>query len=61
MEALALASLMGSHICFYSDATILSSASSGCDNYQHALTQMPFGFVAAGLSAVAFLLAGLLS
>jgi Na+/H+ antiporter NhaC len=53
------AGVFGSHICFYSDATVLTSAACGCDNFKHALTQMPFGFLAAGISAVAFLVAGL--
>ncbi|MEN1759586.1 Na+/H+ antiporter NhaC family protein [Anoxynatronum sibiricum] len=52
------AGVFGSHICFYSDATILTSAACGCDNFQHALSQMYYGFMAAGLSAVAFLVAG---
>lgn len=52
------AGVFGSHICFYSDATILTSAACGCDNFQHALSQMYYGFIAAGLSAVAFLAAG---
>ncbi|SMP40907.1 Na+/H+ antiporter NhaC family protein [Anoxynatronum buryatiense] len=52
------AGVFGSHICFYSDATILTSAACGCDNFQHALSQMYYGFIAAGLSAVAFLVAG---
>ena len=58
VAAVLSAGVWGSHICFYSDATILSSSASGCDNYRHAVTQMPFGFLAAGLSAVAFLVAG---
>lgn len=56
--AVCSAGVWGSHICFYSDATILSSASCGCDNYRHAITQMPFGFVGAFLSAIAFLIIG---
>jgi len=52
------AGVFGSHICFYSDATILTSAACGCDNFQHALSQMYYGFIAAALSAVAFLVAG---
>ena len=56
--AVCSAGVWGSHICFYSDATILSSAASGCDNYRHAITQMPFGFLGAGLTAVGFWLIG---
>ncbi|MCF7929460.1 MAG: hypothetical protein K9L68_11880 [Spirochaetales bacterium] len=52
------AGVFGSHICFYSDATVLTSAATGCDNFRHAITQMPFGFLAAALSAVGFAIAG---
>ncbi|MBI9106551.1 MAG: hypothetical protein JEZ04_07365 [Spirochaetales bacterium] len=52
------AGVFGSHICFYSDATVLTSAACGCDNFRHAMTQMPFGLLAAGISAVAFGIAG---
>jgi Na+/H+ antiporter NhaC len=58
--AVCSAGVWGSHICFYSDATILSSAASGCDNYRHAVTQMPFGFLGASLTGIAFLLIGYL-
>ncbi|HEY5673937.1 MAG TPA: Na+/H+ antiporter NhaC family protein [Malonomonas sp.] len=58
--AVCSAGVWGSHICFYSDATILSSAASGCDNYRHAVTQMPFGFLGAGLTGIVFLLIGYL-
>jgi Na+/H+ antiporter NhaC len=58
--AVCSAGVFGSHICFYSDATILSSAASGCDNYRHAITQMPFGFLAAGITLMGFLAIGFL-
>ena len=58
--AVCSAGVWGSHICFYSDATILSSAASGCDNYRHAVTQMPFGFLGAALTGIAFLVIGYL-
>ncbi len=54
------AGVFGSHICFYSDATVLTSAACGCDNFRHAITQAPFGILAAVISAVMFLIAGLL-
>lgn len=56
--AVCSAGVWGSHICFYSDATILSSAASGCDNYRHAVTQMPYGFLAAILTSIGFLIIG---
>jgi Na+/H+ antiporter NhaC len=59
--AVAAAGGFGSHICFYSDATILTSAACGCDNLRHALTQAPYGLLAAGLSAVLFLITGIVA
>ncbi len=56
--AVCSAGVWGSHICFYSDATILSSAATGCDNFRHAITQMPFGLLGAILTAIAFLITG---
>ncbi|PIE62291.1 MAG: sodium:proton antiporter [Desulfobacterales bacterium] len=56
--AVCSAGVWGSHICFYSDATILSSVASGCDNYRHAVTQMPFGFLGAIITAIMFIIAG---
>lgn len=59
ISAVISAGVWGSHICFYSDATILSSSAAGCDNYEHATTQLPFGIVAAILSLIAFTLTGI--
>ncbi len=61
VAAVLSAGVWGAHICFYSDATILSSAASGCDNYRHAVTQMPYGLLGAALAFVAFLIAGSLA
>jgi Na+/H+ antiporter NhaC len=58
VSAVLSAGVFGSHICFYSDATILTSAATGCNNFDHAYTQAPFGILAAGISAVCFLIAG---
>lgn len=57
--AVCSAGVFGSHICFYSDATILSSAATGCDNYRHAVTQMPFGFLGAAITLVGFIAIGM--
>ena len=56
--AVCSAGVWGSHICFYSDATILSSAATGCDNYRHAVTQMPYGFLGAIITSIAFVIIG---
>lgn len=58
--AVTSAGVFGSHICFYSDATILTSAACGCDNYRHAVTQAPYGILGAIISAIAFLITGFL-
>ncbi|MDD2215512.1 MAG: Na+/H+ antiporter NhaC family protein [Eubacteriales bacterium] len=58
IAAVLSAGVFGSHICFYSDATIITSAATGCNNFDHALTQAPFGILAAVLSAICFLIAG---
>jgi len=56
--AVAAAGGWGSHICFYSDATILTSAATGCDNLRHAFTQAPYGILGALIASIAFLIAG---
>ncbi|MGX8678824.1 MAG: Na+/H+ antiporter NhaC family protein [Sphaerochaetaceae bacterium] len=58
VAAVLSAGVFGSHICFYSDATILSSSASGCNNFDHAMSQLPYGLICAGISAVCFLIAG---
>jgi Na+/H+ antiporter NhaC len=32
------AGVLGSHVCFYSDAIIFASAATGCNNFRHAIT-----------------------
>jgi Na+/H+ antiporter NhaC len=58
--AVCSAGVWGSHICFYSDATILTSAACGCDNFRHAITQVPFGIVGMVLSVISFSIVGFL-
>ncbi|MDR7870214.1 MAG: Na+/H+ antiporter NhaC family protein [Tissierellaceae bacterium] len=59
ISAVISAGVWGSHICFYSDATILSSSATGCDNFEHATSQLPFGIIAAVLSLIAFVITGI--
>lgn len=59
ISAVISAGVWGSHICFYSDATILSSSAAGCDNYEHATTQLPYGVICAILSLIAFVVTGI--
>ena len=58
VSAVISAGVFGSHICFYSDATILTSAATGCDNFAHAKTQIPYGILAAGITMLLYLIAG---
>ena len=60
VAAVLSAGVFGSHICFYSDATVITSSACGCDNMRHAVTQLPYGLLGAVLSAVCFLVAGLI-
>lgn len=58
VSAVLSAGVFGSHICFYSDATVVTSAACGCNNFDHAITQAPYGLLCAILSAALFLFAG---
>lgn len=50
--------VFGSHACFYSDATVLSSATCEIDNMSHAATQIPYALISAVLATIAFLVFG---
>lgn len=58
VAAVLSAGVLGSHVCFYSDATILTSSATGCNNFNHAFTQAPLGLLAGVVAAVGFLIAG---
>jgi len=58
VAAVLSAGVLGSHVCFYSDCTILTSSATGCNNFNHALTQMPLGLLAGVFAAIGFLIAG---
>ncbi len=58
MAAITSGGAFGSHACFYSDATVLASTSSGIDNIEHAATQLPYVLIASSLSVIAFLICG---
>jgi len=48
----------GSHCCFYSDTTILTAAATGCDNFRHAITQIPFSVIGSVTAMICFLITG---
>ena len=58
MAAIISGGVFGSHACFYTDATILSSNAARIENMEHALSQWPYVFIAAALSTVCFLVCG---
>ena len=58
VSAVISAGVFGSHICFYSDATVITSAATGCDNSAHAKSQIPYGLLAAAITMLMYLAAG---
>lgn len=54
MAAVVSGATFGSHACFYTDCTLLSSMSACIDNMEHALSQFPYVLIGAILSAVGF-------
>lgn len=50
------AATFGSHACFYSDATVLTAKASGCTPYQHAISQLPYALLAAGVASIGYLI-----
>lgn len=52
--ALFSASGFGSQACFYSDSTVLTAQGSGCGAHEHAMSQLPYAMLAAGLSMIGF-------
>lgn len=58
VAAVLSAGVLGSHCCFYSDATVITSAATGCENFAHAYSQMFYGLLAGAISAVGFLITG---
>lgn len=60
MGAIVSGATLGSHACFYSDATVLTSSCCKIENMDHALSQMPYALCASGISAVGYLVCGAL-
>lgn len=58
MAAVISGGTFGSHACFYADATLLASQSSGIENMEHALSQLPYVIISAVLSVVCFTICG---
>ena len=60
MGAIVSGAVLGSHACFYSDATVLTSSCCKIQNMDHALSQMPYALMAAAVSAGGYLVGGFL-
>lgn len=61
MGATLAGSVFGDHCSPISDTTILSSAGAKCDHIQHVSTQIPYAMLVAGISAVGYLLTGIIT
>lgn len=48
----------GSHACFYSDATVLTSQCTRIKNLEHAFTQFPYALISALLALICFIVCG---
>lgn len=58
MGAIVSGATLGSHACFYSDATVLTSSCCKMNNMDHALSQLPYASCAAVLASVGYLVCG---
>lgn len=58
LAAVVSGGVFGSHACFYSDATVLSSATCEIDNMSHAVTQLPYAIGGAVLASLAYIICG---
>lgn len=60
MGAIVSGATLGSHACFYSDATVLTSSCCKMNNMDHALSQLPYAMCAAGIATAGYLICGFL-
>ena len=58
MGAIISGAVLGSHACFYSSATVLTSSCCKIQNMDHALSQLPYAALTAILSTIAYLICG---
>ena len=58
MAAILSGCVFGNHACFYSDTMVLSSQGSGMDNFDHAMSQLPYSLIAVAVSVIGFLILG---
>lgn len=60
MVAIVCGGTFCSHACFYSDATVITSASCGIENMEHVYSQLPYTIVSAAIASLLFLITGYL-
>jgi Na+/H+ antiporter NhaC len=60
MSACMAGSVCGDHCSPISDTTIMSSAGAQCNHINHVSTQMPYALTCAAVSAVTYIIAGLI-
>lgn len=58
MAAIVCGGTFCSHACFYSDATVITSASCGIENMEHVYSQLPYTIISAVVACVLFLVSG---
>lgn len=59
--AMISASAFGSHACFYGDSTVLSAKACGISPMSHAITQLPYALLGGVISAIGFMVLGILN
>lgn len=59
LAAIVSAGTFGSHACFYSDATVITSITCGINNMDHAKTQLPYAMIAFTVTCIAYVICGL--
>ncbi len=60
MAAIVCGGTFCSHACFYSDATVITSASCGIENMDHVYSQLPYTIISAVIASILFLVSGYL-
>ncbi|MEL6115726.1 Na+/H+ antiporter NhaC family protein [Photobacterium sp. SP02] len=55
LGALISAGAFGSHACFFGDSTVIAAKGCGISPVQHAITQLPYTLIAAGISSIIFI------
>lgn len=58
LAAIVSGGTFGSHACFYSDCTVLTSSAARIENLEHAFTQFPFALLSAIVAIILYLIFG---